>query len=70
MSFESIQQCCNHISTSRAAVNKRKDAQKLAQLILSKIQAKYDNEADPETVKNMSVSALENAFGNIDIKSA
>lgn len=54
---------------SRSSVNKRKDAQKLAQLIMTKIQAKYNNEADDETVNCVSIPALENAFGNLDIKS-
>lgn len=62
-------QCCNQISTSRSSVNKRKDAQKLAQLILAKIQAKYNDEGDEETANCVSISALENAFGNLDIKS-
>lgn len=61
-------QCCNHISTSRLPVNKRKDAQKLAQLILAKIQSKYNNEGDEDTANCVSISALENAFGNLDIK--
>lgn len=51
-------------------MNKRKDAQKLAQLILAKIQAKYNNEADDDdTVNCVSLPALENAFGNLEIKS-
>lgn len=65
----SLKQCCNQISASRSTVNKRKDAQKLAQLILKKIQSKYDTEADDETVNCVSIPALENAFGNLDIKS-
>ncbi|XP_055324291.1 ER membrane protein complex subunit 2-A-like [Sitodiplosis mosellana] len=61
--------CCNQISGSRSTVNKRKDAQKLAQLILTKIQAKYNNEAEDDTINCVSIPALENAFGNLDIKS-
>lgn len=62
-------QCCNQISNSRLTVNKKKDAQKLGQLILKKIQAKYDTEADEDTVNCVSITALENAFGSLDIKS-
>lgn len=50
-------------------MSKRKDAQKLAQLILQKIQAKYNSEADADTINCVSIPALENAFGNLDIKS-
>lgn len=51
------------------AVNKRRDAEKLGQLILTKIQEKYNNEADDDASKFVATTALENAFGNLEIRS-
>jgi len=55
--------CCNQIAGSEAAANKRKEAQTLGQIVLTKIQSKYFNEnlSDP-------VSALEAAFGTLEVK--
>jgi len=58
--------CCNHIANSKSSVNKRKDAQKLAQITWTKIQSIYSSD---KSIKSIGLSALENAFGNLDIKS-
>lgn len=61
-------QCCNHIINSKASVNKRKDAQKLAQYALTEIQAKSTT-GDEKTKNDKYIGALENAFGNLELKS-
>lgn len=63
-----IPQCCNHIINSKASVNKRKDAQKLATYALTEIQAKSAL-GDEKTKNEKYIGALENAFGNLDLKS-
>lgn len=72
MTFEIVIyfQCCNHIVSSKAPVNKRKDAQKLAQLLLTKIQTKYVEGSEKATEKNTTVSALEQAFASLELKMA
>ncbi|KAJ6639113.1 ER membrane protein complex subunit 2 [Pseudolycoriella hygida] len=60
--------CCNHIINSKASVNKRKEAQKLASYVLSEIQSKSC--VGNEKAKNDKyIGSLENAFGNLDLKS-
>lgn len=63
-------QCCNHIISSKAPVNKRKEAQKLAQLLLTKIQTRYADNGDEVAEKSFEVSALEQAFAGLELKTA
>lgn len=58
-------QCCNHIANSKQSVTKRKEAQKLGQSVLSTIESKYSE----LNSSNKHVSALESAFGSLEIKS-
>lgn len=49
-------------------MNKRKDAQKLANYVLTEIQAK-SSVGDEKTKNDKYIGALENAFGNLELKS-
>lgn len=75
----SIFQCCGHIANSKAPLNKRKEAQKLAQWTIAQIQAKtatpaaaLSSKGDKSTGKQPKedVAALEQAFGGLDIAKA
>jgi len=66
--------CCGHIASSKAQVNKRKEAQKLSAWALSKI-SQITNEKSRKRSKSSKsapahddVAALEAAFGNLDAK--
>lgn len=58
-------QSCNHISSSKQPVTKRKEAQKLAQTVLATIQSLYAEQKSSDK----HINALENAFGTLEIKS-
>uniref|UniRef100_A0A023EP50 ER membrane protein complex subunit 2 n=1 Tax=Aedes albopictus TaxID=7160 RepID=A0A023EP50_AEDAL len=71
--------CCGHIANSKAPLNKRKEAQKLAQWTIAQIQAKtatpaaaLSSKGDKSTGKQPKedVAALEQAFGGLDIAKA
>lgn len=62
-----IFQCCGQISNSKATVNKRKEVQKVAQWALSQISSKTNK--NPKIKNQKHIAALENAFGNLEIKS-
>lgn len=65
--------CCGHIASSKAQLNKRKEAQKLASWALSKI-SQITNEKPSKSSKSTKdsnhddIAALELAFGNLDAK--
>lgn len=69
--FFSKLQCCGHIINSKATLAKRKEAQKLSQWAIKKIEAlTAGGGGDTNNKKGQSsgISALENAFGGLDIK--
>lgn len=59
--------CCNHIALSKAQIAKRKEAQKLASWALQKISG-ITNKSKGKSSNLTDVSAVEAAFGNLDIK--
>lgn len=69
--------CCGHIANSKALVNKRKEAAKLAQWAMKQITTKTTtstsssssatNQANNKVEKYL--AAVENSFGNLEIKS-
>jgi tetratricopeptide (TPR) repeat protein len=59
--------CCNHIALSKAQIAKRKEAQKLASWALQKI-SEITEKSKGKSSNLSGVSALEAAFGNLDIK--
>ncbi|KAL7022507.1 hypothetical protein ACKWTF_012274 [Chironomus riparius] len=59
--------CCNHIALSKAQIAKRKEAQKLASWALQKI-SEITEKSTGKSSNLTGVSALEAAFGNLDIK--
>lgn len=71
-------QCCGHIANSKAPLNKRKEAQKLAQWTIGQIQAKTASHAavlakggkSSEKQPKEDVAALEQAFGGLEIAKA
>jgi hypothetical protein len=64
-------QCCGHLSSSKAPINKRKEAQKLASWALSKI-SQINKEKLPKSKASKTsgddIAALEAAFGSMDAK--
>jgi len=68
--------CCGHIAGSKAQVNKRKEAQKLASWALSKIsqitnaneKSQKHSKSPKKTSEPDDVTALEAAFGNLEVK--
>ncbi|XP_055697873.1 ER membrane protein complex subunit 2-like [Phlebotomus papatasi] len=60
--------CCGHISNSKATLSKRKDAQKLGQWALSQITEKTRKKSKNEKCSKY-IEALDQAFGNLDLKS-
>lgn len=53
---------------SKATVTKRKEAQKLSQWTLKKIEALTASDKTNKKGHASNISALENAFGNLEIK--
>lgn len=56
--------CCGHIATSKAPINKRKEAQKLSSWAMSKI----TQNTSTKNEENDDIAALEAAFGNLDAR--
>lgn len=57
---------------SKAIITKRKEAQKLSEWCLTKISeiTETRTEKDGKVTKSPNITALENAFGNIDLNKA
>ncbi|GAB0096541.1 ER membrane protein complex subunit 2 [Sergentomyia squamirostris] len=60
--------CCGHISNSKATLSKRKEAQKLGQWALSQITEKTKKKSKDDKSSKY-IQALDQAFGNLDLKS-
>uniref|UniRef100_A0A1B0CR55 ER membrane protein complex subunit 2 n=1 Tax=Lutzomyia longipalpis TaxID=7200 RepID=A0A1B0CR55_LUTLO len=60
--------CCGHISNSKATLSKRKEAQKLGQWALSQITEKTRKKSKNDK-SDKYIQALDQAFGNMDLKS-
>uniref|UniRef100_A0A6B2EID9 ER membrane protein complex subunit 2 n=1 Tax=Phlebotomus kandelakii TaxID=1109342 RepID=A0A6B2EID9_9DIPT len=60
--------CCGHISNSKATLSKRKEAQKLGQWALAQVTEKTKKKSKNEKSSKY-IQALDQAFGNLDLKS-